>query len=287
MLDGSCLPGGLVWHVDGDGGQDFLSIGQALLQIGAGESGTIIVHERSGGAAYKEALAIADGRVVALIAAPGERPFLENDVGTTLRVFADGEVYVRRFLIGGIDPIVVEGATLVIDETEVHGSVSAGVQLQADAHLIARNAILLSSSSDNFFGPALTADASRFELVYSTVIGRLSNSAVICTVGTAGSFLRNSLIGSEGAGPAIDCTELALLNNALEDAAAYPGNTTIGEIQPEWFVGGTNYRLSTDAPVEIATAAVRQVGDPPTDIDGELRPAEGEPDYAGADLIGR
>jgi hypothetical protein len=149
--------------------------------------------------------------------------------------------------------------------------------------LIARNTILLSSGSDNFFGPALTADASRFELVYSAVIGRLSNPAVVCSGGTAGSFLRNSLIGSEGAGSAINCTELTLLNNALEDAAAYPGNVTVGELQPEWFVGGTNYRLSAEAPVEIATIAIRQDGDPPADIDGEVRPAEGEFDYAGAD----
>jgi hypothetical protein len=75
-----------------------------------------------------------------------------------------------------------------------------------------------------------------------------------------------------------------VLNNALEDAAAYPGNVTVGELQPGWFVGGTNYRLSAEAPVEIATA-VRQDGDPPADIDGELRPAEGEFDYAGADRI--
>ncbi|MFV8750459.1 hypothetical protein ACNOYE_07895 [Nannocystaceae bacterium ST9] len=287
VLDGSCLPDDRVWHVDADGGQDFLSIGQALLQINTGESGTLIVHEQSGGAAYQEALAIADGRVVALLAAPGERPFLANDVGTTLRVEAEAEVFTRGILVAGIEPIRVEGATLVLDETEVQGSVSAGVQLSADARLIARNTILLSSGSDNFFGPALTADMSRFELVYSTVIGRLSNLAVLCTMGTAGSFLRNSLIGSEGAEAAIDCAEITLLNNALEDAAMYPGNVTVGELQPQWFVGGTNYRLSAEAPTEIATAAIRQEGDPLADIDGELRPEVGEPDYAGADRIGR
>jgi hypothetical protein len=287
VLDGSCLPDDRVWHVDGDGGQDFLSIGQALLQIGFGESGTIVVHEREGGSAYAEALAIADGRVAALIAAPGERPFLENDSGTTLLVETGAEVYAQGLLVAGIEPIRVEDAALVLDEAEVQGSVSAGVQLAADARLIGRNSILLSSGSDNFFGPALAVDASRFELVYSTLIGRLANPALVCVNGTAGSFLRNSLIGSEGAGPAIDCIELTLLNNALEDASLFPGNTTIGELLPEWFVGGTNYHLSAEAPAEIATAAVRQAGDPPADIDGELRPAEGETDYAGADRIGR
>ncbi len=160
------------------------------------------------------------------------------------------------------------------------------MQLIAEARLIGRNAILLSSSSDNFFGLALAADSSRFELVYATVIGRLSNPAVVCSGATAGSFLRNSLIGSEGGGPALDCPELVLLNNALEDASMYPGNTTVGELQPQWFVGGTNYRLSAEAPAEIATAALRQEGDPPMDIDGELRPPVGEADYAGADRLG-
>ncbi len=287
VLDGSCLPDDRVWHVDGDGGQDFLSIGQALLQIGFGESGTIVVHERNGGSAYAETLAIVDGRIAALIAAPGERPFLENDSGTTLLVDAGAEVYARGLLVAGIEPIRVEGAGLVLDEAEVQGSVSAGIQLMADARLIGRNSILLSSGSDNFFGPALAADASRFELVYSTLIGRLSNRALVCVNGTAGSFLRNGLIGSEGPDLAIDCTELTLLNNALEDASMFPGNTTIGQLLPEWFVGGTNYRLSAEAPAEIASAAVRQAGDPPADIDGESRPAEGKTDYAGADRIGR
>jgi hypothetical protein len=133
----------------------------------------------------------------------------------------------------------------------------------------------------------LAAETSRFELVYSTLIGRLSNPALVCVSGTAGSFLRNSLVGSEGPGPAVDCTELTLLNNALEDASMFPGNTTVGELLPEWFVGGANYRLSAEAPAEIAAAAVRQAGDPVADIDGELRPAEGEADYAGADRSGR
>jgi hypothetical protein len=254
------------------------------LQIGAGETGTLVVHERSNGVAYSEALAIADARTVALIAAPAERPFLANDVGTSLQIEADAEVYIRGLLIAGIDPIHVDAATLVLDEVEVQASISAGVQLQAEARLIARNTILLSSGSDNFFGPALTADASRFELVYSTVIGRLSNLAVFCSGGTAGSYLRNSLVGSESGAVAIDCVEITLLNNALEDASEYPGNVTIGEIQPEWFVGGSNYRLDSMAPIEIATAAVWQVGDPSADIDGERRPASaGSLDFAGAD----
>ncbi len=286
MLAGSCLPSQSVWHVDGDGGQDFLTIGQALLQIQPGEAGTIIVHERNGGAAYDEPLVISDGRTVGLLAAPGERPFVENPAGTTLQIEPDAEVYIEGFSIAGIEPIRVSGAVLYLDRTHVQGGVAPGIALGSDARLLARNSILLSTSSDNFSGAAIFVDASRFEITYSTIIGRLSNPAIICSNGNTGSSLRNSLIAGESDADALACAEVTLLNNALEDATAYPGNATIGELQPEWFVGGSNYHLTSMAPVEIGATAVWQAGDPKLDFDGDPRAAEpGAADFAGADVI--
>ncbi|NJK31743.1 MAG: hypothetical protein HC927_04600 [Deltaproteobacteria bacterium] len=285
VLTGSCLPDNRIWHVDGDGGQDFLQISQALLQIKTGESGTLIIHERSGGVAYDEAIVIGDARIVALIAAPGERPLLDNADGTTLWVDLDSEVYLEGLDITGIEPLVVDNATLYLDRTQVRGTVNPGVWLENDARMFARNAILLSSVSQDFGGSAIAASNSRFELSYSTVIGRGGFSAIGCDL-AAGSSARNSLIASENAEPAVACPDIALLNNALEDATDYPDNVGIGELQAEWFVGGANYHLSDMAPAAIHTAAIWQSGDPHVDFDGDPRPTRaGAPDFAGADVL--
>lgn len=283
VLEGGCLPDMLVWHVDGDGGADFATIDQALLQIGIGERGTLIVHERDADAPYVEPLVIGESRVVALVAAPGEHPRLVNDIGTTLQVETGAEVYLQGLAIGGITPLHVEGASLVLDEVEVTGQFEASVQVLADALLLARNSIVVSSASDAFFGPAIAVDSARVELVYSTVIGRTVNPAITCGMGTAGSSIRNSLVANESQQPAIDCSELTLLNDALEEATPQPGNTALGELDPLWFEAGTNYRLAADAPPALLGAALRQAGDPPLDIDGAARPDVGQVDHAGAD----
>jgi hypothetical protein len=285
VLEGSCLPEARVWHVDGDGGADFTTITQALLQIGIGEQGTLIIHEREGDAAYVEPLVIGESRVIALVAAPGEHPRLVNDVGTTLQIESGAEVYLQGLTLAGITPLQVEGgASLVLDEVEVTGQVEAAVLVLADALLFARNSIIVSSASDAFFGPAIAVDMARIELVYTTVIGRTNNPAISCGMGTAGSSIRNGLIANESLTPAIECSELTLLHVALEDATPQPDNTMLGELDPTWFEVGTNYRIGPDAPPALASAALRLAGDPPLDIDGATRPAVDQPDGGGADL---
>ena len=58
-------------------------------------------------------------------------------------------------------------------------------------------------------------------------------------------------------------------------------------MQTTWFANWANgdLRLSPTAPAALATAAKWQLGDPTTDIDGDLRPTtDGADDYAGADI---
>jgi len=93
--------------------------------------------------------------------------------------------------------------------------------------------------------------------------------------------VRNSLLLASTDDPEIDCMTDSLDNSVTE--------ADVGELNTNWFVVGGyatgNFHLSGLAPAAIMTAAQWQQGDPPTDIDGELRPTEdGTADVAGADV---
>ena len=81
----------------------------------------------------------------------------------------------------------------------------------------------------------------------------------------------------------VDCPNIEVINSFTEADAGMVFDDTSG-----WFFDfeGGDFHLSGTHPAAIETAAIWQLGDPTTDIDGEPRPVTDQgPDFAGADLI--
>ena len=284
---GACLPADAVWHVDGDGGQDFTTISQALDQL-AGEDGTIIVHDfASTQTGYEESTVITGDRVVVIRGAPGERPLIFA-TGPGLAVSNSARLYARDLHVLGENAIeITTNARADVDSCMVGAkSGSRGILLDT-GELQMRNSMLRSAGG---LYPALEiTGSSTVSLTYSTVVGLGTGVAIGCVDPvdiTPGSSVRNSLIGNEGSEDAVACYELDYVNNAFEVGFGMGSNVEVGTLDLDWFVDAyfADLHLAGGAPIALATATLWLEGDPATDIDGDPRPTvPGSEDFAGAD----
>ena len=118
-------------------------------------------------------------------------------------------------------------------------------------------------------------------VVFSTLAAGADDShALLCSDGS-GVSVRNSILVSLGEDPEIVCLNSEVVHSFIEANSGLP-------FKEGWFKDFEkgDFHLNDDMsyPIEIATAASWQTGDPSTDIDGEQRPAnEAAPHFAGAD----
>jgi hypothetical protein len=285
LVLGECLPADAVFHVDGEGGQDFLAIGEALAALGNG-SGTLIIHELDA-PGYVEGISFAGDRALAVFAAAGEFPTLFM-TPVSLEVLDGARVYARGLTLRGEDAAVVQAAHLELDAVELAPQLRHPLRAE-DAVLRVRNSMLRTTLDPTY--PALDiAGTSDIDIRYATILGLGDQPAVSCP-GAAlvpGSLIRNSMLVNLGDLPAVQCSSPSYERNGLEDAMGFADNTTIGDATIDWFIDPLfgDLHLSIVAPISVTSAATWSEGDPLTDFDGDQRPGtEGSADFVGADRL--
>lgn len=285
LLLGECLPSDAVWHVDGDGGQDFETVAEALAALGNG-SGTIIIHELDT-SGYAEGISFSGDRALAVFGAEGELPLLYM-TPVSLEVSDGARVYAGRLTLRGEDAALVTGSHVEFDAVILAPQLMHPLRVE-DSTLRMRNS-MLRTTLDPAYAALELAGTCDIDVRYSTLLGLSEQRAVSCQGAQIlpGSRIRNSILLNLGELPAVACASPSYEYNGLEDATGFVDNTTIGDATVDWFVNPLygDLHLSIVAPVSAATAGVWGEGDPLVDFDGDLRPGvEGSPDFVGADRL--
>ncbi|MCA9700804.1 MAG: hypothetical protein KC431_24970, partial [Myxococcales bacterium] len=281
-----------VVHVDADGnwmggGEVFSDVGAALDAHADEPELVVFVHQKAG--AYQENILIdAAHPLVALRAAAGESPLIEDDLAQATVAVTDGSVLylhglrIKHSVQGGIS---VDGGKLWASATQFTADTSGTAVVNNGGYIDLQNCFLTSNANNT---NALHVDGSMFNVSYTTIVAGFTfmnnvGRALSCSGGSGGS-LRNSLLITQSDAIEFECPGLAPVSSAFE--TMIPGNTAIGLLMDaSWFddLPSGDLHLTDVAPMALSTAATWQPGDPPTDIDGEARPSESGPDYAGAD----
>lgn len=292
---GRCFLAGDVVHVDGDGGQDFLTVAAAVMDVAPGGHGVIVVHQQDSGLGYPSVL-IDGGKTIALLVAPGESPSIQGTGGNPgLRVegagaalYVDGVHVVGNTMGLGMR---VNGALAWVDRSRIVQNSGGGVVAENGAELVLRNCF--ATGSGNGISAVSLADAN-VSILYSTAFSSAfaATAAVECSGATTLS-LRNSIVVTQGGavGNELACPGSDVSYSATEALIGGEGNVSVGlfpDGTPEqWFVDviAGDLGLQNQGLTVFADVAQWQAGDPPTDIEGDARPAaDGAADYAGADV---
>jgi hypothetical protein len=285
LVLGECLPADAVFHIDGDGGQDFLTITEALAALGNG-SGTLIIHELDA-EGYVEGISFAGDRALAVFAAADEAPTLFM-TPVSLEVLDGARVYARGLTLRGEDAAVVQGAHLELDGVSLAPQLRRPLLVE-DAVLRLRNTMLRTTLDPAY--PALDITGfSDIDIRYATILGLGEQAAVSCQGAqlAPGSRIRNSMLVNLGDLSAVQCSSPSYERNGLEDATGFADNTTIGDATIDWFFNPLygDLHLSIVAPISVTSAATWSQGDPLADFDGDPRPATGgSVDFVGADRV--
>src|SRR5690606_13952999 len=137
--------------------------------------------------------------------------------------------------------------------------------------------------------PALAIDGATANITYTTIIGGLGSTAegLSCTAGATVTVV-DSIVLLQSDNEPVTC-EAATFDHSVSEVEL-PGATNVNagnfnDASP-WFtnVATGDFHLSGMHPTAIDTAARWTADDPPTDIDGDPRPTDEGPDYAGADI---
>lgn len=296
LFTGACLPTndeieGAVVTVGP--GQQFDRLEDAIGSFTDPEAqGTIVVH---GGGSYDEAGTVGGARVVAFLANDGDLPrWTRVGGGDSPQLTIEGAtVLIDGIRISGngstTDPaILVDGGRAWVERGRIVQNSGGGIVVQNSGELVVRSSFVGVGNSD---GNTLEIDGASAEVLYSTVgigAGIFAEVFPVLCSGDATISIRNSLLVSvDGEGGAeVSCSAATVTNTASETLIAGRGNVALGEVGADWFLDfyGGDYHLENPPPM-LATVAVWEDGDPPTDIDGDPRPdTDGTADYAGADV---
>ncbi|MEX1362051.1 MAG: hypothetical protein AB1Z98_02945, partial [Nannocystaceae bacterium] len=168
-----------------------------------------------------------------------------------------------------------------VDRSRIVENGGGGVLAQNMAEVTLRNCFVGGDISDI---PAIEVDGATASILYSTIgAGFGDATALAYSGGTA--EVRNSLLVARAAADEVQCGSATFETCASEQDLGGT-NVALGEMDTMWFASyaAGNFNLAA-APPAIATTARWRVGDPATDIDGDLRPTEDDsPDHAGADV---
>jgi hypothetical protein len=282
LFTGACLPQNVI-HVDGDGGQDALTIAAGLTMLGGGD-GVLVVHQAATN--YDESISITNGSTIAILAAPGESPgwVQTNTANPTLSVSAGTTVLLADLeLSSGNDVgISLSSANAFLQRSRIVDNAGGGISATAGSDVRVENCFV---GGDNNDVDAVDVQSSDATIVASTLATSTfgTNAGLLCNA-ASNVHLRNSIVVTRGGGPG---TELACSldtdqGNATEaEAGAFPAMTS------EWFLNYTqgDFHLQNGGLVDFAGIATWQAGDPLTDIDGDPRIAiDGQTEHAGADV---
>lgn len=268
-------------------GQPYMSITAALDDVGAMmlDPAVLVLH---GGASFDETATVSAG-TLAIVAADSEQPQWINSsvMAPTLTVTGmQTRVYLHRLRLAqngnDLGLVLDDGATVDVRRGRIVNNTGGGILAQNGAELTLRNSFV--GGDVEVIGVEVT-DASA-SIVYSTISASTfgATPALGCTNPVAVD-VRNSIIVTQGGTPPdeISCAGAIVSNSATESG--------VGPFDIGWFANynAGDFSLTTmgmpsgaDTFVDIAEW---QLGDPATDIDGDLRPTTDQtPDYAGADI---
>ncbi|WP_106092993.1 right-handed parallel beta-helix repeat-containing protein [Enhygromyxa salina] len=271
---------------DGEGtdAAPYCTLSQALTAVDS--NSLIVLHEMlTGPQVYNESNSVQLD--VAILAAPGETPVVEGTGGNAALTVANaGNLYMRGVTISGTqnggEGIVIAGGGAWIEGSHVVNNSGGGIVVDGGGSLFLENSFV-GGSADS---PAVRVPNGTFDLLYVTMglPAVLGGPALECSDGTM-STVRNSLITSTHSDPELDCPNVSISASALE--ALVGDNVALGDVEVGWFDGylSGDFHLSGSQPAATDTAAIWQSGDPSTDIDGDPRPTQDGPDFAGADVL--
>jgi hypothetical protein len=283
QVTGQCLGDGL--HVDGDGGQQFESLQEAVAFLD-GASGTIILHEVTEMAdSYvfdEEFVEVGGGQALSIVAAPGEYPrvnYEEDPIGNPyLFEVNDGSLYMSGFEIVGMRGVQVQkGGQLQLVSMSIE-TAETTVRVVDEGRAFIANSILR-TDEDGESRPAVNIrDTAQLYATFTSIVGVEGdgNFALECKDATK-IDIRNSLLGTLGNDEdPFDCEGLSPTTSYVEEP--------LSPMTEEWFTEDGLHLDTAHTPGNLATAAIWTAGDPTVDIDGDPRPAEDTATFAGADL---
>lgn len=284
LFTGACLPAeaDAIAHVGP--GQEFATLALALASIPAGGEGTLVVHQ----ADYNEGVLVNGDRTVAFLAAEGDLPLwlLGGGGAPQLTVVTGGTALVDGLRLSGNATdrgVRVNGGRAWVDRSRIVQNAGGGVVAENGADLILRNCFVGGDISDV---DALAVDGATADIIYTTMAGGFGIATALGCDVTAVVSVRSSLLVARTDSDEIVCD--ATIEHSATELALGGSNVALGDMSTTWFTayGTGGFGLTAMHPAAIDTAAQWQAGDPPTDIDGDPRPAvDGTPDYAGADVL--
>jgi hypothetical protein len=274
-----------------------------------GMMGTVFVHKAA--TPYTEEVSISQGRTVSLIGLNLPVVLGANDtvdVQTSARSYVAG----MRLEGGGADGLACSAATVWLDDSTVTNNLARGLdaddcqvhvrrsQLTLNSgdgiHVITSSALFLESSVVGRNGDSaapssgLSATSSTLTVLYSTIAGNNGNLAgggdsVSCVSGASATF-RNTIVVAESAS-SVDCPGATATYSAIDDADLTDAtNALLPPFDAAWFQSvpaGDFHLVAAGSP--FADVASWRLGDPATDLEGDLRPTtDASPDWPGADV---
>ncbi len=176
------------------------------------------------------------------------------------------------------------GSRAWLDRSRIVQNTGGGIVADGDAEVTARNCFVGDGTNNGSHG--FEIGSSSAHLVSSTVGAGFGNFEDVFPIYCSGSVemtFRNSFLVSFDGPSEISCPAATVANTALIPGN---GNVALGDVGINWFVELETGNFHLDTPPQmLATTALWTAGDPPTDIDGDPRPAvDGIPDYAGPDV---
>jgi hypothetical protein len=288
LAAGTCFPEDFVVHVDGDGGQDHTNVAMAVAAV-PGVHGVIIVHEQDSGLGYPTVL-IDNDKTIALLAAPGEAPIIQGTGGNPgLAVQGAGTILYMNGLEVSLSAMSavglrVDDAFVWVDRSRITQNSGGGILAENGAQLTVRNCFVGGNGAGLAGSYGIDVAGSDVRILYTTVAR--NDEAAIDSIRCMDSTVdvRNSIVVGRDA-DSIECPNIVVSNSALDETIG--ANPNVGAANIAWFVDATNdFHLTPAGAKVFADIAEWTLGDPPTDIDGDLRPTDdASPDFAGADRI--
>jgi hypothetical protein len=315
-LVGSCFADDEVTWVDsanicpgmGTQASPACSLAQAINGIGAGQSR--VIRLTGSGSTYPERVIVDDDVTVAIIGSG--TPLVSGDsmvTGASILV-DDAILYLERVRVSNnaaSHGISCDKGVVVLDDSEVRGNSRYGLYTTAPCDMTVRRSTVFSNghggirqfggtlhlvnsalgiNGNGSAGPAINAQHSRIEVLYSTIAGNdgTGNDSLWCSQATG--WVRNSIVvGASSGSIALSCFSLTFSYNAV-DTASFGGGTSsnVGAWSSTWFANPNNgnFQLTAAGQTVFTGIALWAQGDPTTDADGTPRPM-GTPGFPGYD----
>ncbi|MCH9687154.1 MAG: hypothetical protein K0V04_37305, partial [Deltaproteobacteria bacterium] len=166
-----------------------------------------------------------------------------------------------------------------------------GVQVSGTANVVVRNSFIGGPASGVGAIDVVGVPETSLEIQYSTIIGGFGGQAdaLRCTGDFSFTVSDSIILTIDPAATPVDCLAATFDHSASEMILPGPDNVDTPSFDDGtgWIenVPAGNFSLTPSGASVFENIALWQTGDPPTDIDGDMRPlVDDTPDYPGADV---